>query len=244
MISCSTASVSLRRSAAVQCRAACIVHARALHHQRACARAGSGRRRRGGCISRALRALQGGCTACVHFQYVSTCAWTALKLRNRQSRLQHVLASQVERLHEPVQLMVCDASMAIENAPKRTSLAPCRSPSGPASAVSVWPHRGVLGIPLTGNSRGLGAGSGLSDSSPSMSPRRCQNRSSRWSELGRHCGLQRATKCLRWQDSPFCPATEIAEISAAIRRTAVFLHRSKPSATAVCTQRRVSVSQD
>ena len=44
--------------------------------------------------------------------------------------------------------------------PNRMSLAPCSSPSGPAKAVSVCPHRGVRGSPLNGKTRGLGAGSG------------------------------------------------------------------------------------
>lgn len=59
-------------------------------------------------------------------------------------------------------------TLVTNDAPNSTSLAPCKSPSGPARAVSVCPQRGVLGMPLTGNSLGLGAGRGLSDSSPSI----------------------------------------------------------------------------
>jgi len=54
---------------------------------------------------------------------------------------------------------------AFASSPKRMSLAPCSSPSGPAKAVSVCPQRGVRGSPLNGKTRGLGAGSGDSVSS-------------------------------------------------------------------------------
>eukprot|EP00983_Pelagomonas_calceolata_P017943 562545-Pelagomonas_calceolata.AAC.2 len=45
--------------------------------------------------------------------------------------------------------------------PNSTSRALDRSPSGPAMAVSVWPHRGPGGTPAIGKLRGLGTGSGL-----------------------------------------------------------------------------------
>lgn len=56
-----------------------------------------------------------------------------------------------------------------EASPKRTRRAPCKSPSGPAKAVSVCPHLGVLEIPLTGKTLGRGAGNGdMVSPSPSM----------------------------------------------------------------------------